>query len=207
MKRFTVVLLLFCLTNCAFAQTHELLRKSIGGIVEMPEPTGADFGLPSDWNETVPHLDSLVYIGAGKAVKVTGYYRKRSLKAAPLPLPVRTMVDTLYGHPLFSRPHALDSIRRALRSEQVEGLGETKYVGYDSVRVQTRPVSRVPQSKQAQAAAGKARKHSEVLAVADSGSDPEPPGPAPLFAGGTILFALLLCGGIARLYRQAVLPS
>ncbi|RYY39517.1 MAG: hypothetical protein EOO08_09405 [Chitinophagaceae bacterium] len=204
----TVLLLFFiALGTSAFAQTHDLLRKSIGGNVELPEPSGADFGLPNDWEDIVVHVDSLIYLGKGVAVKVTGHYRLYSLRAAPMPRPIKVVVDTLYDHPVFSRPHALDSIRRALHAQQVPGLGETKFVGYDSTRAATRPASKGKKRKPVVSVELRDRKDAAVAMLARSDNDPQPPAPAPLFAGGTALFALLLCGGITRLYRQAALPS
>ncbi|RYY86192.1 MAG: hypothetical protein EOO15_15135 [Chitinophagaceae bacterium] len=200
-----LLLSFFLAASCATsAQTHELLRKSIGGNVELPEAAGADFGLPSDYDVIIKHVDSLIYMGNGVAVKVTGHYRKYQLRSARMPLPQYKNVDTLYGHPLFSRQHALDSIRAVLRKEQVEGLGETKYVGYDSTRAVVKPVSK---ARRKSAPIIKASKRAEVLAVAVANANDEPPGPGPLFVGGTALFALLLCGGIARLYRHAAVLS
>ncbi|RYY64134.1 MAG: hypothetical protein EOO12_10490 [Chitinophagaceae bacterium] len=195
MKR--VLLFLFVLAAArAGAQTADLFRKSIGGDVELGEAAGADFGLPSWVN--FRKVDSLIFRSDSLAELVISNYRRYDRdEQGNLQSRYRS---ALRNDKYLHRNLSADSVRRLL--ELRFGKEETKDVKIIGLQTD-RPTSR----KRREPGGGKPQQNGAAVSTTQAPPAPlrvaaEAPGRAPLFAGGTALFALGLCAGIVGLYRR-----
>ncbi|TCZ73664.1 hypothetical protein [Flaviaesturariibacter aridisoli] len=195
MKRL-VLLLALAASVAAGAQTRDLLRKSIGGAVELPEPAGADFGLPSWVN--FRKVDSLIFRSDSLAELVISNYRRYDLKEQGTFQ--NRYRSALRNDKYLHRNLSADSVRRLL--ELRFGKEETKDVKIIGLQAD-RPTSR----KRREPARVTPRQNGAAVSSTQAPPAPvraeaEAPGRVPLFAGGTALFALGLCAGIVGLYRR-----
>ncbi len=104
-------------------------------------------------------LDSVIYLTDTSAIMVTSDYCLRNGVYTPVASQEMTTRnrgslwragrDTVYNHPLFSRKHALDSIRTAIKSEYYfkNDIDSTQFVGYDNVAPETQKVAKQPAEK------------------------------------------------------------
>lgn len=77
-------------------------------------------------------LDSVKFVSDSVAVMFTGMYCSEQYSSG------RSLwkagKDTVYNHPLFSKQHALDSIKRVLKQQYYfkQRTDSTKFIGYDN---------------------------------------------------------------------------
>jgi hypothetical protein len=143
------ILLLPALLFCAFsvtAQTKLISHKSHSGNLSTFETairenlwdiSSSNIGLPDITPVIARTLDSVIYISPEKTLLVQSVYKKEVYtdnSKTFRTFPKETERDTVFKHPLFSRNHSLDSIKRILS----KGYGfqndsvQTFYQGFDN---------------------------------------------------------------------------
>jgi hypothetical protein len=155
MKTILVTLLLAC-SGISFGQTKLIFHKSHSGsrnaFVKTINGNYSNFGNIPMQQITIAALDSVIYLTDTSAIMVTKActqmvrYRQTELKPGEENL-WRPGRDTVYNHPLFSKKHALDSIRNAVKSEYYfkNDIDSTRFVGYDNgVSVKKQKVVKQP---------------------------------------------------------------
>ncbi len=123
------------------AQTKLIAHKSHSGNIstfsivlenELFDTDNSNFGMAPEPTVTIAKLDSVIYLSDTAAVMITSYYcenvkRKRtSLWNAGR--------DTVYHHGLFTKKHALDSIKNVLKRQYhfKNPVDSVKFIGYDN---------------------------------------------------------------------------
>lgn len=132
----------FCVAASSLsAQTKLIAHKSHSGTVESfrlayennsPELENTNFGAAPERTVVTASLDSLIFISDSLAVMVTSKFcEKRNSSESKL---WRAGRDTVRNHPLFSKQHALDSIKNILerRYHFKNSVDRIKFIGYDN---------------------------------------------------------------------------
>lgn len=149
MSRFPVLLFLLLLYTAAPAQTPRIAHKSHSGaaadyhraLAEGLFDIGySNFGVAPTREVKNAQLDSVIFLSDSAAVMVTSEFCTRVDRASGKPLDNPRLWkagrDTVIRHPLFSRQHALDSIRRVLKNEYnfQNPVENVIFQGYDNGR-------------------------------------------------------------------------
>lgn len=149
MKIMRPVLLFILLTTAvaSTAQTREIAYKShsgrsenfgIAASNERFDPERSDFGVAPTSSVKTAQLDSLIFISDSAVIMVTSTYcRERAFsRDEPVAEDQRWSAGRkiVYLHPLFSKQHALDSIKQVLRQQYHfrNSIDSTIFVGYDN---------------------------------------------------------------------------
>jgi len=144
-----LLILAILLYSYSFAQTNLIFHKSHSGSKSTFANTFpnrlSNFGAYPVQRVQQAVLDSVIYISDSTAVMITSNYcpkENRSLNQDQYGKNIRTQYgyvwsegrDTVLFHPLFSRQHALDSIRKVLREAYYfkNDIDSTTFVGYDN---------------------------------------------------------------------------
>jgi|GEM_PF-932631 len=144
MKQLYLCLVLFiCLLTKTHAQTKAIAFKSHSGnmngfavALANGDMDDDNFGLAPSRTVKINKLDSVKFISEEIAVLFTSnsLLDEYTGKISHL----RDSKDTLYNHPLFSRQHSLDSIKRVLKAGYNDDLSlhystdSTRFIGFDN---------------------------------------------------------------------------
>lgn len=145
----------------SFSQTNLIFHKSHSGSKSVNFNSFAaplsNFGAYPTERIQNAVLDSVIYISDSTAVMITSIYcPKQSVRfnQGQNEKNKRTNYghlwsegrDTVRYHPLFSHPHALDSIREVLREQYnfTNDIDSTKFVGYDNQSTIVKGKNQVP---------------------------------------------------------------
>lgn len=142
---FTFVLLLTAL----HAQTKEIAFKSHSGSKanykaylanSFFDSEYSNFGMAPARTIRSAVLDSVIYISDTTSIMVTSFYC--SYRASEDSTLWKGGKDTMIKHPLFTKKHALDSIRLVLKEQYYfnNNMDSVKFIGYDNNN-ETRPQS------------------------------------------------------------------
>lgn len=134
------------------AQTKEIAFESHSGIPanfyvslsnEIFESEESDFGLPVPKDVKSYKLDSVIYISDSVSVIVKKEYSRANTDPKDSAKYTRTLTDTLFNDPLFSRNHSLDSIRDIIRKQgfyiNAANLRKVVFRGYDNKKFTAKP--------------------------------------------------------------------
>lgn len=143
MKTILITVLLLC-AGTAISQTKLIFHKSHSGsrtsFVKSINGNSSNFGVLREPDVKTAALDSVIYLTDTSAIMVTKVCSRYQLYHQPGDekqglngnwYPGR---DTVYFHPLFSKKHALDSIRMVVSTEYFfrNDIDSTKFIGYDN---------------------------------------------------------------------------
>lgn len=151
MKALLAIIVLIC-TGTSFAQTKLIFHKSHSGsgasFVKTINSNYSSFGKAPVREVKKAMLDSVIYLTDTSAVMVTSEYCTRTNVYSPEEAEGTPKAkyrgnlwhagrDTVYNHPLFSRKHALDSIKMVVATEYYfrNNIDSTQFVGYDNAAV------------------------------------------------------------------------
>ncbi|MES2557679.1 MAG: hypothetical protein V4604_16095 [Bacteroidota bacterium] len=150
MKTILITFLLAC-AGTAFSQTKLIFHKSHSGsstsFVNTTNGNSSNFGVAPIREVTTAVLDSVIYLTDTSAIMITkectylnGYYQMEKTPTASSDW--RPGRDTVFYHPLFSRKHALDSIRMVIKTEYYfqNDIDSTQFVGYDNAVPKTQKI-------------------------------------------------------------------
>ncbi|ASS47568.1 MAG: hypothetical protein A3D31_17215 [Candidatus Fluviicola riflensis] len=156
MKTILIIILLVC-TGTAFSQTKLIFHKSHSGprasFVETIDGNSSNFGVQREPDVNTAELDSVIYLTDTSAIMVTKvcpryplYHQLEEKQGLNSWHPGR---DTVYFHPLFSKKHALDSIRMVISTEYFfrNDIDSTKFIGYDNAAADPQKVVKQPTEK------------------------------------------------------------
>ncbi|MFT4770940.1 MAG: hypothetical protein ACI9CP_001606 [Cryomorphaceae bacterium] len=145
MKNLSLALFSLLICSIGFSQTKLIAHKSHSGNSEnfILALTSDDFGLThSNFGEAPDRyvlnaqLDSVIFINRNQVVLVTSFYHeeetdKKDKKNESGWEPAH---ETVYGHPLFSHQHSLDSIKMVLKRDYhfKNDIHEVIFLGYDN---------------------------------------------------------------------------
>ncbi len=189
----TAALAAFFLASTLHAQTREIAFESHGGspdhyaLIDRDEITGAEdagYGLPVPEMVKTYKLDSVVFISESVSVIYKKEYSRLKTDPKDSARFTKIVVDSLFNDPLFSRQHALDSIRSVIKKQgyymNAANLKKVVFRGYDN----TLPLKK-PQLTQ----------HSVPLVITvDRPQDP-PPFDGKVIGILSLIFMLALLGG------------
>lgn len=125
MKTILIIVLLIC-AGTTFSQTKLIFHKSHSGsrtsFVKSINGNSSNFGVLREPDVNTAALDSVIYLTDTSAIMVTKVCSRYQRYLQPGDenglnsnwYPGR---DTVYFHPLFSKKHALDSIRMVVSTE------------------------------------------------------------------------------------------
>ena len=130
-------------SNVSFGQTKLIFHKSHSGshtsFVKSINGNASNFGILREPDVKTAALDSVIYLTDTSAIMVTKECSRYLLYQQPgdekgLNGNWHPGRDTVYFHPLFSKKHALDSIRMVVSTEYFfrNDIDSTKFVGYDN---------------------------------------------------------------------------
>lgn len=143
MKTFLITLLL-TFNGAAFSQTKLIFHKSHSGshtsFVKSINGNSSNFGVLREPDVKTAELDSVIYLTDTSAIMVTKVcprypiYQQLGDEKQGLNGNWHPGRDTVYFHPLFSKKHALDSIRMVVSTEYFfrNDIDSTKFIGYDN---------------------------------------------------------------------------
>lgn len=163
MKTLLLTALLVC-TGAAYSQTKLIFHKSHSGssssFMKSINGNYSNFGRAPIREVKNAMLDSVIYLTDTSAVMVTSEYCVRNGDYSPETSRETTNRnrgklwhagrDTVYNHPLFSRKHALDSIKMVVATEYYfkNNIDNVRFLGYDNEAVpETRKVVKQPSEK------------------------------------------------------------
>lgn len=156
-----LLLLAILFIRDSFTQTNLIFHKSHSGS-KTAYSNGfpmhfSNFGAAPRQNVQTAVLDSVIYISDSIAVMITSVYcPKQSVRYSQDQNENHRRTnyghlwsegrDTVFNHPLFSHPHALDSIREVLREQYnfKNDIGTTTFVGYDNQVIKVDKKTQVP---------------------------------------------------------------
>lgn len=133
MKTGLSLLLLLFTASGAFAQTKLLFHKSHSGSAALFAYTApgynSNFGILYEPEVHFSHLEKVVFINDTTALMYTSGTPEPGKEHLWQP-----GCDTVYNHPLFTRQHALDSIKEVLDNEYqfVEPADSVQFIGFDN---------------------------------------------------------------------------
>ena len=130
------------ITAPVFAQTKLIAHKSHSGtwanfnLAMENNPgqyNGSNFGVGPEPTITSSQLDSVKYISDTLAIMYTSRYCSRGF-SDERETKWRPGEAFVYNHPLFSKKHALDSIKSVLMSQYYfrNSIKKVKFIGYDN---------------------------------------------------------------------------
>jgi hypothetical protein len=128
------------------AQTKKIAFKSHSGTDEnfklafnnnLFDMDGSNFGMAPQQTVRDAQLDSVIFVSDSVAIMVTSEYCTkvdRATKKKSQPELWTAGRETVYNHPLFSKKHSLDSIKKVLAQQYnfKNPAGKTIFVGYDN---------------------------------------------------------------------------
>ncbi|MGG9963625.1 hypothetical protein [Ferruginibacter sp. SUN106] len=135
------IVLLSILTTSSFAQTKAIAFKSHSGNMNnfsialehgLFSNEESNFGLPSSIKTY--RLDSVIYVSEEVSVIVYRFYNRRFNEPKDSAKFIRSYKDSLFNDPLFSKKHALDSIKTVLKKtgRYDYPINNAVFVGYDN---------------------------------------------------------------------------
>jgi hypothetical protein len=211
MKHLSLLCLSFALLPViSGAQTKKISYKSHSGNTalfaaalenELFDISFSNFGMAPERYIRNAKLDTVIFLSEHKAIMVTSEYCGRPDKNPTL---WRAGRDTVTDHPLFSRQHSLDSIKKTLKEKYYFNgeIEDTRFIGYDNKKkkykqaVQPAPVP--PSSSSSQ------QKPDEqiILPVTNANKGTPPDNSLPLYIG-ILVVASLFSGLFSWNYRQS----
>jgi len=192
-----LVLLLGGFCGTTIAQTKLIFHKSHSGsslnYVASLSSNPSNFGVVPARYVTRAALDSVIFVSDSMAIMVTSEYcydgfrryRITNDSTASDESVWNAGRDTVYNHPLFSKRHALDSIKAVLFASYYfqNNMDSTKFIGYDNKESVRIPESDLP--------AGGRRKQNDLYLLL-------------LFVSGIFVFSFLFSRPFHRLGDQHV---
>ncbi|MBK8953483.1 MAG: hypothetical protein IPM85_15690 [Chitinophagaceae bacterium] len=133
-------------------------------------------------------MDSVIYVSDGMAIMVTSEYCTRVDRTTEKPLSDPKLWkagrDSVFNHPLFSRNHSLDSIKKVLKEQYhfMKPAEKVVFVGYDNKKKKYKTKT----------------KKSAIIPVASGfeGNNQSPFGPQFVtIIAAIIIFSFLIAGG------------
>lgn len=122
-------------------RSHSGNNSSFNNMLRSHENEPDNLGIAPTRHVTKAKLDSVIYIKNNVAVMVTqlvsvesdDYYEYNNT-ACINPGVWRPGRDTVYDHPLFSKQHSLDSIKKVLKQKYHfrNDIDQVKFIGYDN---------------------------------------------------------------------------
>ena len=145
MKQLALTLSILCFSLTGFSQTKLIAHKSHSGSAENFQlalnnddfnPLQSNFGEAPNRFVINAHLDSVIYINEHQAILVTSYVdpNKKNKNEKDQKSNWKPDRETVYGHPLFSQRHSLDSIKMVLKRDFHfrNDIDKVVFVGYDN---------------------------------------------------------------------------
>jgi hypothetical protein len=136
-----------CIASAVAGQTRKIAFESHSGsadhlAIALTDPffdaDGSDFGLPSTTVLKSYKLDSVIFVSESMAILVKRAYSHTFGDPSDSMKFMGSSRDTVFNDPLFSRKHALDSIRMVLEKEKYylnyKTIRRVKFIGYDNKR-------------------------------------------------------------------------
>jgi hypothetical protein len=141
--KLVLIIVLLAYAGSSFSQTKQIFHKSHSGsdasFVKSIDGNSSNFGILREPDVNTAELDSVIYLTDTSAIMVTKVCSRYLLYQQPGEEKALTDNwqpgrDTVYFHPLFSKKHALDSIRLVVSTEYFfrNDIDSTKFVGYDN---------------------------------------------------------------------------
>jgi hypothetical protein len=134
-----------CLASTVAGQTRKIAFESHSGsedhlAIALADPffdaDESDFGLPANAVVKSYKLDSVIFISESMAILVKRTYSHTIGDPSDSMKFIGSSRDTVFNDPLFSRRHALDSIRMVLEKEKYylnyKTIRRVKFIGYDN---------------------------------------------------------------------------
>lgn len=155
MKKASLVFaLLFFIGGGLFSQTKKIFHRSHSGkesrfkiilLSNLPDLEGSNFGQAPNRIVKSAKLDSVIFVSPEKAILVTSNYCQKRHEPGEEAKLWKAGREEANNHPLFSRQHALDSIKRELKNYNFQNdLNSVVFVGYDNVYPK---IKNVPKTK------------------------------------------------------------
>ena len=96
----------------------------------------SNFGHAPDRTVRTAQLDSVIFVSDSVALIVTSKFCRRTNETAKQARLWNAGKETMYKHPLFSRNHSLDSIKRVIKDQYhfQNSIEKVIFVGYDNKR-------------------------------------------------------------------------
>lgn len=133
---------LFLLTTAGFSQTKKIAYKSHSGsagnfsIALSNElfDNGSNFGMAPNPEIKNAQLDSVIFVSDSLVYLVTSEYCSYRSMPKSKPRLWQAGREVAYNHPLFSKKHSLDSIRKVIRQYYhfENSIDKVIFVGYDN---------------------------------------------------------------------------
>lgn len=213
MRQLFIVLLVMISSNL-LAQTKKIAFKSHSGNMnnfhialenELFDTENANFGLPPDVKTY--QLDSVIYISETAAVLVRKEYSRPFHHPKDSARLQRVRKDTLRNDPLFSKKHALDSIRAILKThgKYTNPVSDVVFIGYDN-KITTKKKDK-EKNKENEKVKNKESKveNNTIIPFVSTGDNNNNNSPFDIQLAlilGTILFLSLLGGWLSWKYYQ-----
>jgi hypothetical protein len=203
--RLVIVSLFLVAGTTVFSQTKRIAFKSHSGsntnfrialANNLFDMGGSDFGVAPQRTIKTAQLDSVIFVSDTMAILVTSQYCTLTDRDNDKPLGNPKLWkagrEFAYNHPLFSKRHSLDSIKKVIKEQYhfKNSVEKVVFIGFDNKK---------PKKKK------RSKEQSEiVLPVTGNSNDKNYPGmELALMLGGVVAVSLLL----ARLsYRKHQLP-
>ncbi|NOT51831.1 MAG: hypothetical protein HOP10_11210 [Chitinophagaceae bacterium] len=135
---------IFLLHAAGYSQTKKIAFKSHSGNVENFSialanelfDNGSNFGMAPTPEIKNAQLDSVIFVSDSLAYLVTSQYCTYKRQPKSEPRLWRAGREIAYHHPLFSKKHSLDSIRKIIKQQYYfkNNIDKVIFVGYDNDR-------------------------------------------------------------------------
>lgn len=143
MKHFSLTFLILAYSLAGFSQTKLISHKSHSGNAENFKialssddfnPKHSNFGEAPDMYVRNSQLDSVIYISEIEVVLVTSFFDEEAGNEKNSRSTWEPARETVYGHPLFSQQHSLDSIKMVLKHDFhfKNDIEKVIFIGYDN---------------------------------------------------------------------------
>jgi hypothetical protein len=141
-----LIILFFCFVSiAAIAQTKKIAYKSHSGSAEnfnlalsdnLFDMDNSNFGHAPQRDVVNAQLDSVIFVSDTVALIVTSKFCRRINQTEKQAKLWNSGKETMYKHPLFSRKHSLDSIKRVIKEQYnfQNSVEKVVFVGYDNKR-------------------------------------------------------------------------
>lgn len=158
MKQILTICFLFS-SMLLFGQTKKIAYKSHSGSTEnfsyavendLFDMGNSNFGHAPQRDVVTAQLDSVIYVCDTLSILVTSEYCARINRATSKPVsdPLKWKAgrEMAFHHPLFSRQHSLDSIKRVIREQYnfQNSVEKVVFVGFDNKKKKYKGFSVVP---------------------------------------------------------------
>jgi hypothetical protein len=162
------IIILFCcfFSVSAMAQTKKIAFKSHSGSAEnfnvalsdnLFDMDNSNFGHAPQRDVVNAQLDSVIFVSDSVALIVTSKFCKRLGQPDKQAKLWNAGKETMYKHPLFSRKHSLDSIKKIIKEQYnfQNPVEKVVFVGYDNKRKKYKnnniiPIGKLPEDNNSQ---------------------------------------------------------